>query len=332
MVKKEKASKEKEVPKQEKSSFLSKINRDTILSIGPIAILGVVVIILGFTTENFMTLNNGINVLEQASVLALLAMGLTPVLITGGIDLSMAANLSIGAVLGALFMRGGGNPFVGALIMVVTCTLIGMFNGFAVSTLRIIPFVVTLATQFVAIGAATALTGGVSVTVDSMAYVDTVQYRLFRIPVYSLITILLVIILYIIMKKSFFGRWIYAVGTNERTARVSGIPSKKVILGSYGFAGFMAGLAAVVSAGRLLSASALMAGGTVVLDTIAAAVVGGVSSFGGIGTPLGAALGALLITLISNTMNMARVSYYLTLVIKGLVIIVFVWLNSWRDQ
>jgi ribose transport system permease protein len=333
MVKKEKTSKKKEVPKQEKSSFLSKIDRDKILSIAPIAILAVVIIVLGFTTENFLTLNNGINVLEQAAVLALLAMGITPVLITGGIDLSQAANLSIGAVLGALYMRDmGGNPFVAGLIMVVTCTLIGMFNGFAVSTLRIIPFVVTLATQFVAIGAATALTGGVSVTVASNEYIDAVQYRLFRIPVYSLITILLGILFNVIMTRSFIGRWIYAVGTNDRAARVSGVPSRKVVFWSYTFAGIMAGLSAVISAGRLLSASALMAGGTVVLDTIAGAVVGGVSSFGGIGTPLGAALGALLMSLISNAMNMARVSYYLTLVIKGLVIIIFVWLNSRREQ
>ena len=180
MVKKEKVSKEKEVPKQEKSSFLSKINRDIVLTVGPIAVLVVIAIILGFTTPNFMTVNNGINVLEQTSVLALLAMGLTPVLITGGIDLSMAANLSLGAVFGAIYMRGGGNPVIAAVIMLVSCVLFGMFNGYAVATLRIIPFVVTLATQFLAIGAATALTGGISIHQIPMEFVDTIQYRLFR--------------------------------------------------------------------------------------------------------------------------------------------------------
>lgn len=333
MAGKEKALQSKEVvPKMNSSTIRSKIDRNTILTVGPIALMVVVAIVLGFLTPNFMTVGNAKNVLEQTSVLALLAMGLTPVLVTGGIDLSLPANLSLGAVFGAIYMRGGGNPFIGALIMVAACTLIGAFNGFAVSRLRIIPFVVTLATQFVAIGAATALTGGISVSQIPMEYVDTVQYKLFGIPVYSLITILLVVLFYILMTRSFFGRWIYAVGTNDRAARVSGIPSEKVLLGSYSFAGLMAGLAAVISVGRLLSASALMAGDSVVLDSIAAAVVGGVSSFGGVGNPLGAALGALLITLISNSMNMMRVSYYLTLVLKGLVIVVFVWLNSRREQ
>ena len=147
-----------------------------------------------------------------------------------------------------------------------------------------------------------------------------------------MIVIVLTIIFYVVMKQSFFGRWLYAVGTNARASRVSGIPSSRVLFGTYAFAGFTAGLAAVIIAGRLMSASALMAGDNVVLDVISSAVVGGVSIFGGIGNPLGAALGALLITLISNSMNMMRISYYLTLMIKGVFIIVFIWLNSLRRR
>ena len=326
---KEKALKER-IPLSERQPSRLNLDRNTVLTVVPILTLVIIALVLGLFTKNFLTVRNAINVLEQASVLALLAMGISAVLVSGGIDLSMPANLSLGAVVGAIYMRDGGNLVVSALIMVAVCILIGAVNGYAVAYLKMIPFVVTLAMQFVAVGAATALTGSISIGDLPMTFIDAVQIRLFKIPVYSLIVIVLTIVFYLIMTRSYFGRWLYAVGTNPKAARVSGVPSNSVIFGAYVFAGLTAGLAAVISVGRLMSASALMAGDNLVLDVIASAVVGGVSIFGGAGSPLGAALGALLITLISNSMNMMRVSYYLTLVLKGAVIIIFVWLNSRR--
>lgn len=318
---------------KEKRLNLPKIDRRVILTIAPIALLILIAIILGIFTPNFMTVGNAKNVLEQASVLALLAMGLTAVLISGGIDLSIPANLSLGAVLGAIYMRGGGTPIVGAAIMILSCTFIGVINGFSVSKLKIIPFVQTLAMAYIASGTSTALTGGVSIANIPESYIDTIQFKIMGIPAYSLLTIGIAVLLYFLMKDSFFGRWLSAVGTNDRTARISGIPTKNVIFGAYVFSGFMAGIGAIISVGRLLSASAIMAGDNVILDIIASAVVGGVSStVGGIGNPLGAALGALLVTLISNSMNMMRVSYFLTLMIKGLIIITFVWINSRKEK
>jgi len=261
-----------------------------------------------------------------------MAVGMTAVLVGGGIDLSLPANLALSGVLGALFMRGGGNPFIAALIMIVSGTLVGAINGYSVAYFRMIPFVVTLAMQFIAVGAATWLTESVSIANLPMSFVDTVQYRLSRVPVHVLVVVFLTLVFYVLFRNSFFGRWLYAVGTNARAARVSGVPAQKVIFGTYAFAGMTAGLAAVITVGRLMSASALMAGENVVLDVISSAVVGGVSIYGGVGSPLGAALGALLITLISNSMNMLRVSYYLTLVLKGVFIIVFVWLSSLRRR
>jgi ribose transport system permease protein len=186
----------------------------------------------------------------------------------------------------------------------------------------------TLAMAYIASGTSTALTGGISVSNIPEKFVDVIQFKVFDIPVYSLIAIVLAIIFYVLIKKSYFGHWLYAVGINDRAALVSGIPTKNVQFGAYVFSGFIAGLGAIISVGRLLSASAIMAGDNVIMDVIASAVVGGVSIFGGVGNPLGAALGALLVTLISNSMNMMKVSYYLTLVIKGLIIIIFVWINS----
>jgi ribose/xylose/arabinose/galactoside ABC-type transport system permease subunit len=308
------------------------ITRDRILAILPIAILLVVLVILGIFTPNFMTTRNIVNVLEQSSALALLAVGMTAVLVGGGIDLSLPANLALAGVIGALFMRGGGNPFVAALIMIASGTLVGAVNGYSVAYFRMIPFVVTLAVQFIAVGAATWLTESVSIANLPMSFVNTVQFRLGRMPVHVLVVAFLTLVFYVLFKYSFFGRWLYAVGINARASRISGVPAQRVIFGTYAFAGMTAGLAAVITVGRLMSASALMAGENAVLDVIGSAVVGGVSIYGGVGSPLGAALGALLITLISNSMNMLRVSYYLTLVLKGVFIIVFIWLNSLRRK
>jgi ribose/xylose/arabinose/galactoside ABC-type transport system permease subunit len=328
MVNKEKPLKKKFVLRADILPLIAKIDRNTVITIAPVALLLVIALVLGSITPNFLTIRNGINVLEQASVLALIAMGLSAVLITGGTDFSIPANLSLGAVIGAMYMRNGGNPIIGSAIMLLTCILIGLINGLSVSRLRIIPFVQTLAIAYIATGTSTALTGGVSVSNIPEGFINTIQYRVMGIPVYSLITIVLVIIIYFLFKKSIFGRWLYAVGTNNRAARVSGIPTSNVILGAYVFSGLMAGIGAIISVGRLLSASAIMAGDNLIMDIIASAVVGGVSIFGGVGNPLGAALGALLVILISNSMNMMRVSYFLTLVIKGLIILIFVWINS----
>lgn len=306
--------------------------RDRVLAALPIVILLITVIILSLTTPNFLTVRNVINVLEQASALAIMAVGMTAVLVGGGIDLSLPANLALAAVAGAMFMRGGGNPVLAGGVMLAAGTLLGAVNGVAVAYFRMIPFVVTLATQFIAVGAATWLTQSVSISNLPMSFIDAVQFRLARVPIHVVVVILLTFLFHVLMKKSFFGRWLYAVGTNARAARVSGIPAQRVIFGTYAFAGLCAGIAAVITVGRLMSASALMAGDNVVLDVISSAVVGGVSIYGGVGSPLGAALGALLITMISNSMNMLQISYYLTLMVKGIFIIVFIWLNSLRGK
>lgn len=310
------------------------LTRDRLLAFLPIAIILVAVILLSLFTPNFMTRRNIVNVLDQTSALALLAVGITAVMVGGGIDLSLPANLALSGVVGAIIMRDGGSPILAGVIMVVVGVLVGAINGLAVAYFRMIPFVVTLAMQFVAIGASTWLTQSVSIANLPMSFVDAVQAKPFGlpIPIHVIIVIVLILIAQVLFKSSIFGRWLYAVGTNSKAARVAGIPAQRVVFGTYVFAGLCAGLAAIITVGRLMSASAQLAGDNVILDTIGSAVVGGVSIYGGIGNPLGAALGALLITAISNSMNMARVSYYFTLMLKGLFIIMFVWLNTLRRR
>jgi ribose/xylose/arabinose/galactoside ABC-type transport system permease subunit len=290
-------------------------------------------IAIGVYAPNFFRYHNIINVLLQASLLGLLAIGMTIVMIDGGIDLSLPANTAMGAVLGALYMRAGGDWALGALIMIATGVLIGSINGFAVAHLKMIPFVVTLATMTVVSGASIWLTNSLSISQLPDAFVESFDARpLFGVPVTVLIVAVLAALIAMLMRSSVVGRWAYAVGINERAARVARIPIGRVILASYMFSGLMAGLTAVLLTARLGSASANMGNDGVVLDIVSACVVGGVSIYGGSGRVSGALFGALLITILSNAMNLIGVSYYLSLIVKGVVIIVFVAIDGRKES
>jgi ribose transport system permease protein len=308
------------------------LQSDTLIRYIPIALLIIVLVLLGVFVENFFTTRNILNILMQSSALGLMAMGMTAVLITGGIDLSIPAVMAFSAIIGALFMRAGGNPILGGLIMVVVGTLAGSINGVSVAYFKMIPFVVTLAMQAVATGASIWLTNQVSISGIPPAFLDTVLAKVSGVGVPVISLAIFFIIVQVIMTRSVFGRWLYATGTNARAARVSGIPTARVLLFVYMFSGFMAGLAAIIMTARLSSAGAQMGPSGMVLDIVASSVLGGVSIYGGVGSALNAVVGAILITLISNSMNMMQISYYNTLVIKGFVIIIVVALDALRKR
>jgi len=267
-------------------------------------------IAIGVYAPNFFRYHNIVNVLLQASLLGLLAIGMTVVMIVGGIDLSLPANMAMAAVLGALCMKASGDWALGGAIMITTGALIGLVNGFAVARLKMIPFVVTLAMMTVVSGASVWLTNSLSISQLPDAFVDFFDARpLFGIPVTVLVVAALAGIVTILMRSSVAGRWAYAVGINDRAARVARIPIGRVIMGSYVFSGLMAGLTAILLTARLGSASANMGNDGMVLDIVSACVVGGVSIYGGSGRISGALFGALLITVLSNAMNLIGVSY-----------------------
>jgi ribose/xylose/arabinose/galactoside ABC-type transport system permease subunit len=250
---------------------------------------------------------------------------MTVVMIAGGIDLSLPANMAIGAVLGAMYMRSGGSWIVSCCIMVAVGLVVGLVNGIAVSRLKMIPFVVTLAMMTILSGSAVWLTNSLSISqiADSfLALFDAAP--IFGIPVTIWLAAAVTVIGTVVMRSTMFGRWVYAVGLNARAARVAGVPVERVILVGYVISGLMAGLTSILLTARLGSASANMGNDGVVLDIVSACVVGGVSIYGGAGRVPGAVFGAVLITVLSNAMNLIGVSYYLSLIIKGAVIIAFI--------
>jgi ribose/xylose/arabinose/galactoside ABC-type transport system permease subunit len=276
----------------------------------------------------FFTVRNVVNVLVQSSTLAILAIGMTFVMIGGGVDLSAPANMAFSAVIGALALKAGVPAPICALFMILTGAAIGAFNGFAVGYMRMIPFVVTLATMTVVTGLTIWVTGEISVPVESESYLTLFRASWSRVSISVPVVALVAAIAATATSSTIYGRCLYAVGINAEVARVARVPIRFVVFASYVVAGAMAGLTAVFLTARLGSASAAMGGDGVVLDVISACVVGGVSIYGGLGQPLGAVVGAVLIALIANAMNMLGVSYYFSLMAKGAVIVAFIFVDG----
>jgi ribose/xylose/arabinose/galactoside ABC-type transport system permease subunit len=296
-----------------------------------IALMAATLVAIGIYAPNFFRYHNISNILLQTSLLGVMTIGMTVVMIVGGIDLSLPANMAMSAILGALYMRATGGWALGGAIMIVSGALIGMVNGLAVARLKMIPFVVTLAMMTVVSGASVWLTNSLSISQLPDTFLDFFDERpIFGAPITVLIVAAVAVAVAILMRSSVVGRWAYAVGIIEWAARVARIPIERVVVASYVFSGLMAGLTAILLTARLGSASANMGNDGVVLDIVSACVVGGVSIYGGAGRVSGALFGALLITVLSNAMNLIGVSYYLSLIVKGVMIVAFVALES-RD-
>jgi ribose transport system permease protein len=310
----------------------SVFSRNRLLELLPFILLTIVLILLALFVPNFFNSRNIINIFVQASTLGLMAIGMSAVMISGGIDLSIPSVMALSAIVGAMHLRDGGTVLVASLLMLLVGSLAGCINGFAVAYLKMIPFVVTLAMMTIATGTSIWITNSVSVPVVSEDLFSLVLDRTLGIPRPIIIMAVMAIIATILIRRSLFGRWLYAVGINAKAARVSGIPATRVIFGTYVVSGFFAGLTAIILSARLGSASANMGNDGVVLDIVSSAVVGGVSIYGGVGGPLGAVLGAIFITVISNSMNMMQVSFFTSLMIKGVVIIAFVFFDSLKKR
>jgi ribose/xylose/arabinose/galactoside ABC-type transport system permease subunit len=304
------------------------LSRQVIISA---VILAAILLGLWIVAPNFFRYNNIVNVLLQASLLGMLAIGMAVIMIVGGIDLSLPANMAMSAVLGAFYMKATGDWGTASLIMMTTGVLIGLVNGFAVAKLKMIPFVVTLAMMTIVSGTTVWMTNSLSISQLPEGFVSLFGARpFFRIPITVIIVAILSLLVAMLMRSSVAGRWAYAVGINEKAARVARVPISRVVMASYVFGGLMAGLTAILLTARLGAASANMGNDGVVLDIVSACVVGGISIYGGAGRVGGALFGALLITLLSNAMNLIGVSFYLSLVIKGVVIVAFVAADSRR--
>jgi ribose/xylose/arabinose/galactoside ABC-type transport system permease subunit len=302
------------------------LDRNLLHRFGLLLVILLVGLFLSFSTDSFMSVANLTNVARQVSINGILAVGVTFVLLTGGVDLSLGSVVALSGVACATFAHPGEHTvFVPIAVGLLTGAACGLLNGVLVTRGGVAPFIVTLGMMTIARGLALIFSGGRPVA-NMSNELTALAGDLFGIPIPVLCFAGVAIAAWFFLKNFQLGRHIYAVGGNENAARAAGVPVEKVKLFTYGLCGLLTGLAGVVLAARITTGQP-NAGQAYELDAIAAVVIGGTSLAGGVGTITGTLLGVLLIGVINNGLDLQGVSSYYQAVIKGVIIVGAVWLD-----
>lgn len=284
-------------------------------------------IIITFVTPSFLTVANITNVFTQVSVNAIIAVGMTFVILTGGIDLSVGSTLAISGALGASIIKSTNNILLAIIVAAIVGILIGLVNGILIAKGKLQAFIVTLATMTIFRGATLVFTNGTPISKLPESFLNIGNAKLGFIPVPVIITIVIAAISIYILSQTKFGRYLYALGGNEESAKLSGINTDKIKVLTYVVSGFVSAIAGVIITSRIGSASP-NAGTGFELDAIAAVVIGGTSLAGGEGKISGTIIGALIIGVLNNGLNLMNVSPFYQSIVKGLVILIAVLLDK----
>lgn len=300
-----------------------------IRNLGPLLGLVILCVVLTGLSDRFLTMDNLLNVTRQVSINAVISVGMTLVILTGGIDLSVGSILAFAGSITAGLLSGGQLLIPAIIIGVVAGAFIGMINGALITRAGIPPFIATLGTMTAARGFTLVYTDGRPITGMEEAFRFLGGGYIAGIPVPVIIMAIIFLLAHIMLTRTKFGRYVYAIGGNEEAARLSGIGTKKVLLSVYTLAGLLAGFSGVIMASRLNSAQPT-AGAGFELDAIAAVVLGGTSLSGGVGTVGGTLIGAMIIGVLDNGLNLLNVSSFYQQVAKGVVILLAVYVDKKR--
>ena len=297
--------------------------------LGPALGFVIIFVALSVTSRSFLTVHNLLNVALQTSVNALLAIGMTFVILTAGIDLSVGSILAFSSAITAGLLVSHVNIFLASVIGLVVGALAGLLNGIFVAYGRLAPFIVTLGTLTLFRGATEIYTGGVPIFNLPEAFSTFGAGTLVGIPIPVLVTAVIFALGLLALQRTTHGRRIYAIGGNQRAAFLAGIPVKRYLMAVYVISGALAALAGLVLTSRLGSAEPT-AGTGYELDAITAVVLGGTSLFGGEGTLWGTIIGALILGVISNGLNLLNVNSFYQDAIKGVIILFAIMLDRKR--
>jgi ribose transport system permease protein len=305
--------------------------RSMIQLAGMVPVLVVICILFALLTPNFLTQNNMVNVVRQASINIVLAAGMTFVILTGGIDLAVGSVLGFTAVIAVVVSLIPGLDWAAVPAALLAGALVGVLTGMTVAYIGLPPFIVTLGTYTAIRGAAYLAAGGTTVINSKIGFAWIGNGYVGPVPWLVIIALLTIAISAFILHSTVLGVHVYAVGGNPQAARLTGIPVPFVLIFVYGVSGLLSGLGGVMSASRLYSAQGQLGIGYE-LDAIAAVILGGTSFSGGIGTVFGTLIGALIIAVLNNGLTLMNVSFYWQLVIKGAVIVLAVMLDKLRTR
>lgn len=289
---------------------------------------GLLCLALSLLTDAFLTANNILNVLRQASLLFFLASGLTLVILTGGLDLSVGANIGLSACLAATVIKATGSPVLGTLTGLGVGCVIGICNGLMVAKLKIPSFIATYGMLWVLHGITYYYMAGETIHgfPPGFRQIGSGYFLGIPIPVYLMVGFLIAGTLF--AQRTVWGQQIYAIGANPGAARLTGIPVDRRLILVYAFSGAMAGVASIVFLARLNSAEGDI-GEAMTLPAIAAVLIGGASLFGGVGSVFGTFVGALILTLVLNGMNLLAVNASWQPLVTGVIVILAVWLDMY---
>ena len=300
--------------------------------LGPFFGLILLVLVISAMNPKFLTADNLLNVLRQVSISALIAFGMTFVILTRGIDLSVGSILALTGAIAASMLAGGYNPMLAMGVAMLLGLGLGLVNGLIITKGKVAPFIATLATMTIYRGMTLAYTDGrpVSGLGDSLAFQMMGKGYMLGVPMPVVTMVIAFAVLYFILHHTTFGRRVYAVGGNEEASRLSGINIDRIKIGVYALTGLLASVSALILTSRLNSAQPT-AGTSYELDAIAAVVLGGTSLNGGRGWIFGTLVGALIIGVLNNGMNLIGVSSFYQLVVKGVVILLAVVLDRKKE-
>jgi ribose transport system permease protein len=299
----------------------------------PLAMLSGVLVVTAVLSPTFFQVENMINVTRQASIVGVVAVGMTFVILTAGIDLSVGSVLALVAVSTAMLLDSGLSAPVVILLAMLLGVGVGLVNGIGVTLLKIQPFVMTLAMLGIARGATFQLSGGSpkNFTIDSKLLDFFGSGEVWGIPGPLVIFLAAAVVGLLVLRYLPFGRYVYAIGGSPEAARLSGVRVNVVTLAVYAISGLCAAIGGIMTASRL-SVGDPIAGNLVELDAIAAVVIGGTSLAGGLGGMVGTVAGALLLAMLANVLNLIGVSPFYQLIVKGVAIIGAVVLTSLANR
>ena len=295
-----------------------------------VASLLIMFIAMTFASRNFLMSQNLINIMQQISITAIIAIGQAMVIITGNIYLAAGSALSLGGVMAAALCRAGMNPWLALLLTILVGMAFGFVTGILVEKAGINAFIVTLGMDNIIRGCAFLISKGMPITFTTdISFLGSGKVG----PVYVSTILMLTLVFFFdqMMRRTVLGKQIHATGCNANSARLSGVKVTKIKIGVFMLIGALAAFAGIINAGNLLMADT-NSGSTMALDTISASVIGGVAMSGGSGTILGAMIGALIMGVLKNAFVLLRISSYWQMVTLGLVVIGAVYLDTIRTR
>ena len=308
-----------------------KRNYNVLFGLTLLALLVLLWIVLSVATPSFASSNNIANLLRQGSMIAIMAVGQTFVIITGGIDLSVGAVVGFATVIVAMMINAGFPIWIAILATLLVGVAIGLFHGFGIVKMGLPPFIITLATLTSLRGIGLLITNGNSISINNDAFQEFSRNSFLGIPNLFWMVLLVGIPAYVFLHHSRWGRYLFSVGSNAEASRLSGVSVQRTIFMAYTLSGLCAAFVGVLLASRIGIGNPTQAEGWE-LQAIASSVIGGTSLFGAVGSVHGPLLGAFILATINNGANLLNVNAFWQRVITGALIIIIVYFDGLRRR